>query len=647
MKLAAPKRKLTTIMVADVAGYSRLMARDEEGTYARLAALNRDLVDSATAAHGATLIKKTGDGFLAEFASVVEAMRCAIGIQQGVSERNADLRPDQHIAFRIGINLGDVIVEADDIYGDGVNVAARLEGLAEPGGIVVSRAVRDHVRDKLQLDFEDLGEQQVKNIARPIRVFRVRSKGHANPASPTVRRPRVRRAALACVAVLAAAMALAGGWWWTTHPRSPVASITASSTSPSASGSAGATQKLAPRLSIVVLPFANLGDPRQDYFAEGVTDSLITDLSRALPGSFVVARGTAFTYKSQKTDAAQVGRDLNVRYVLVGSILSDMDWVRVNAQLIDAQSNASLWAERFDKKRTDVLMVQDQIVGRLARSVGLQVIALDRGASSSDPAATDFVMRGQVMANRPASPETMMAARAMFQRALEHDPDNVDALAGVATTYVFEGLNRYYSDGRDVLLREAEALIRRALAIEPRHMVALKANAERLRAEGKFKDAIAASQAVIAQNPGDPWAYKEVGFSELYLGRLQEALNWFEKADQLGPRDPSRWIWLGAMGRVYLLLGRDADAIRMLQLAADANPRDCLAYAILTVAYALSGRAEDAKAALAECLRLQPDMTIKRLFESWSVPIQTASQTYLRQHERLRDGLRMAGMREE
>jgi tetratricopeptide (TPR) repeat protein len=241
----------------------------------------------------------------------------------------------------------------------------------------------------------------------------------------------------------------------------------------------------------------------------------------------------------------------------------------------------------------------------------------------------------------------MMAARAMFQRALEHDPDNVDALAGVATTYVFEGLNRYYSDGRDVLLREAEALIRRALAIEPRHMVALKANAERLRAEGKFKDAIAASQAVIAQNPGDPWAYKEVGLSELYLGRLQEALNWFEKADQLGPRDPSRWIWLGAMGRVYLLLGRDADAIRMLQLAADANPRDSLAYAILAAAYALSGRAEDAKAALAECLRLQPDMTIKRLFESWSVPIQTASQTYLRQHERLRDGLRMAGMREE
>ena len=409
------------------------------------------------------------------------------------------------------------------------------------------------------------------------------------------------------------------------------------------------TQKLAPGLSIVVLPFANLGDPRQDYFADGVTDSLITDLSRALPGSFVVARGTAFTYKSQKTDASQVGRDLNVRYVLVGSILSDNDLVRVNAQLIDAQTNISLWAERFDKKRTDVLMVQDQIVGRLARSVGLQVIDLEarRSERSSDPVATDFVMRGQAMANRPASRETMMAARAMFQRALDYDPDNVDALGGVATTYVFEVLNRYYAAGRDVRLRDAEALIRRALAIEPRHMVALKANAGRLRAEGKFNDAIAASQAVIAQNPGDPWAYKEVGLSELYLGRLQEALSWFEKADQLGPRDPSRWIWLGAMGRVYLFRGEDDDAIRMLQLSAEANPNDSLAYAVLAAAYALSGRAEDSKAALAECLRLQPELTIKRLFDSWSVPLQSTSQTYLRQHERLRDGLRMAGMREE
>jgi tetratricopeptide (TPR) repeat protein len=279
----------------------------------------------------------------------------------------------------------------------------------------------------------------------------------------------------------------------------------------------------------------------------------------------------------------------------------------------------------------------------------LQVIDLEarRSERSSDPLATDFVMRGQAMANRPASREAMTAARAMFQRALEYDPDNVDALAGVATTYVFEVLNRYYPNGGDGRLRDAEALIRRALAIEPSHMVALKANAGRLRAEGKFDDAIAASQAVIAQNPGDPWAYKEVGLSELYFGRLKEALTWFEKADQLGPRDPSRWTWLSAMGRVYLLLGRYDDAIRMLQLSVEANPNDSLAYATLAAAYALSGRAEDGKAALAECLRLEPDMTVKRLFERWSLALPRTSQPYLREHERLREGLRMAGMREE
>jgi tetratricopeptide (TPR) repeat protein len=331
--------------------------------------------------------------------------------------------------------------------------------------------------------------------------------------------------------------------------------------------------------------------------------------------------------------------------------LLDGERIRVNAQLVDTQTSAELWAERFDKTRGDVLAVQDQIVGRLSRAVGLQVVNFEAQRSererAADPMAIDFVMRGQAMANRPASRETMIAARTTFERALERAPDNVDALAGIATTYVFEVLNRYYAEGRDTRLREAEALIRRALAKEPRHIIALKADAGRLRAEGKFSEAMAASRAVIAQNPGDPWAFKEVGLSQLYLGRLEEALEWFEQADQLGPRDPSRWIWLSAMGRVHFFLGRNEDAVRLLRLSAQANPNDSLAYAVLAAVLALSGRTDDSKAALSDCLRLQPEMTIKRLSESWSVPLQATSPAYLNQHERIREGLRIAGMREQ
>jgi TolB-like protein/class 3 adenylate cyclase/tetratricopeptide (TPR) repeat protein len=638
MGIAALKRKLTTILIADVVGYSRLMSTDEEGTHARLALLRRELIEPAIDAHEGTLVKRTGDGVLAEFASVVEAVRCAIGIQEGAATRNAGLTPDQQIAFRIGINLGDIIIEGDDIYGDGVNVAVRLEGLAAPGGIVISRAVRDHVRDKLKLAFEDMGEQQVKNIARPVRAFRL-PVGGAAKSVPGIRRRHAWRGAAIAAGALGVAAAVAGGGWRLQHSGSPPPSIAASPNAPPA----------ARRLSIVVLPFANLGgDPQQDYFVDGITESLTTDLSRALPGSFVVARGTAFTYKGRPHDAPQIGRDLNVRYLLEGSVIADGDRVRVNAQLVDAQTDTQLWAERFDKKRQDILEVQDQIVGRLSRAVGLQVIDLEarRSEHAANPTAVDFVMRGQAIANRPTSRETMIAARALFQRALEHDPDNVDALAGVATTYVFEVLNSYYGDGREGRLREAEALVRRALAVQPRHIVALKANAALSRAAGKFEEAMAASQAVIAQNPGEPWAYKEVGLSALYLGRFGEALDWFEKADQLGPRDPSRWIWLGAMGRVQFFRGRDEEAVSLLRRSADANPNDPRAFALLAAIHASMGREDEARAALADCLRLRPDLTIKRIFDDWSVPLEATSPLYRHQHERFRDGLRLAGMRE-
>jgi adenylate cyclase len=647
-KPASLRRKLTTILIADVAGYSRLMGVDEEGTHARVAALFGDLLVPAVTGHGGTCIKTTGDGFLAEFESVVQAVRCAIEIQQSVAERNAGVIPDQKIAFRIGVNLGDVIVEADDIFGDGVNVAARLEGLAGPGGIVVSRSVRDHVRDRLKVGFEDMGEQVVKNIARPVRAFRITMESGADRKSRSRAHLKNSQHILPGAATLVVAIVIGCGWWFIQMSALGVPtamSLAGSSTPPGSQGES------ASQLSIVVLPFWNLGgDPQQDYFVDGITQSLTTDLSRALPGSFVVARGTAFTYKGKSVDAPQVARDLHVRYVLEGSVIPDGDRIRVKVQLIEAATDIELWAERFDSTRKDLLDIQDQIVGRLSRAVGLQLVDIEARRSERErpvnPTALDLVMRGQAVANRPATPQTMIAARTFFQRALEHDPENVDALAGLAATYVFEVLNSYYDTGRERRLQEAKDLIRRALEIEPRHIVALKIRAAVLRAEGKFEEAVAASQAVIAQNPGEPWSYKEIGLSELYLGRFEEALIWFEKADQIGPRDPSRWIWLGALGRVQFFLGRDEEAIRLLRLSASANPNDPRAYALLASIYALSGRKDEAGAALAACLSLRPEMTITRLFRDWSVPLQATSPLYQQKHERFRAGLRLAGMPE-
>jgi TolB-like protein/class 3 adenylate cyclase/cytochrome c-type biogenesis protein CcmH/NrfG len=638
---------LSTILSIDAAGYSRLMGGDEEGTHARLSVLFRELLIPAVREHAGVVFKTTGDGLLADFASVVEAVRYGIKVQREVAVRNAGLSPEQRISFRIGINLGDVIVDAGEIFGDGVNIAVRLEGLAEPGTIVVSRAVRNHVRDKLNVTFEEMGLQRLKNIARPLRAYRIRPQNDPKQGAK-VRRPMLRRNAAVGIVAVGTAVAVGGVVW---EPKLlDLERVKSTLLADSSAGQVARTQSTN-RLSIVVLPFANLsGDPQQDYFVDGITESLTTDLSRALPGSFVVARRTALTYKNKPIDPNQIAHDLNVRYFLEGSVVTDGDQVRVNAQLMDAQTNTELWAERFDTKRQDVLEIQDRIVGRLSRAVGLELVDIEAKRSERDrprnASSVDYVMRGQAIANRPASPETMIAARALFQRAIDYDPQNADALAGLATTYLFEVLNSYYETGREERLLKAKTLTERALAVEPRHIVALKVRAGLLRAEGKFDEAIAASEVVIAENPGEPWAYKEVGLSELYLGRFQEALDWFEKADQIGPRDPGRWIWLGAMGRVQFFLGRDDEAIRLLKLSADANPNDVRAFALLAAVYALSGRSDDARSAVANCFRLRPTTTISELFDDWSVPLDATSATYRQQHERFRDGLRLAGMPE-
>jgi class 3 adenylate cyclase/TolB-like protein len=365
------ERRLAAILAADVAGYSGLMGADEEGTLERLKAHRRGLIDPKIKEHHGRIVKTTGDGLLVEFASVVDAVRCAVEMQRAMVERNAEIPEDKRITFRIGVNLGDVIADGDDIHGDGVNIAARLEALAEPGGICISRVVRDQIRDKLPYAFEDMGEQSVKNIARPVHTYAMSATNVAStvlaatPAQPSSSRRSLQRALIAVGVVTAISLAVLAWWSWPQGSTSRVAVPKVSSQS----APAIATPSV-PRLSIVVLPFANLD---QEYFADGITDDLTTDISR-MAGSFVIARNTAFTYKGKPVDARQIGRELGVRYVLEGSVRRTGDQVRVNAQLIDAESGGHLWADRFDTDRVNLPQAQNEITRRLAGILNIELV---------------------------------------------------------------------------------------------------------------------------------------------------------------------------------------------------------------------------------------------------------------------------------
>jgi TolB-like protein/cytochrome c-type biogenesis protein CcmH/NrfG len=405
-----------------------------------------------------------------------------------------------------------------------------------------------------------------------------------------------------------------------------------------------------PRLSVVVLPFLNLSqDSSLDYLVDGIVDNLLTDLSRALPGSFVVSRSTAFTYKGRQVSARQIGEELRVRYVLEGSVLADALRMRVNAQLIDAETDEHLWAERFDKERRDILQVQDEIVARLARTVGVEMVRNEARRSQSRTGACDdaldMVMRGYAVATDLNRKERAIEAVALFSRALELDPSNVDAMVGIASTRIYQIVNQYQVLGGESLLDEAESLISRAIALAPDHIGVMKARALSLRARGLFADAIVANMSVIALNPGDPTAYRELGLNNLYLGRPEEAVDWFRNADTVAPRDRGRWTWLQGLGRALMHLGRDAEAVEALRLAVHSNPHLSRDRAFLAAAEALAGNIGDARLHLAKYDESDPGMTVQRFAEERnSVPLNAESPGYLRGHQRILEGLRRAGM---
>jgi adenylate cyclase len=640
------ERRLAAVLAADVAGYSRLMGEDEEDTLRRLNAHRHELLDPTIAAYGGRIVKTTGDGVLTEFASPVEAVRCGVEIQRSMVDRNAGTLADKRIVFRIGINLGDIIAEDGDLYGDGVNVAARLEALAAPGGLCISGIVRDLVHDKLAYALQDLGPQTVKNIAHPVHAYAMSAEAIAAltvaGVPPRRRTPATAHQVGRWVAVAgagAAAVAVGVALWLITRSPEP--------SPPTAAVVAGSIATVAPRLSIVVLPFANLSnDPEQDYFADGITDDLTTDLSQ-ISGSFVIARNSAFTYKGKAADPRQVGRELGVRYVLAGSVQRTEGEVRVNVQLIDAESGKQLWADRFDHERGDLFKLQNEITGRIARALDLELVDAESRRSllerPNNPDAIDLAMRGWSIFNKPRDRENNVEARKLFEQALHLDGQDIEASVGLAVVDVNDVIN-YWCNQPDAQLQEADRLVAAALAVDPRHAYAYFVKSSILSEEKRTVEAVAAAQTAVSLNPSLAPAYAWIGVLQIRLGRAEDTVTYVQQALRLSPRDPSLANWLSFIGRAQFYLGSDEEAIDTLLKAEVVNPRLSGIYLHLAAAYALTNRETPARDALAQFEKLEPDTTIAKVKEETQK--MSDNPTFLKQRERLYDGLRKAGMPE-
>jgi TolB-like protein/class 3 adenylate cyclase/Flp pilus assembly protein TadD len=586
-------RRLAAIVAADVAGYSRLMGLDEVGT-ARTLREHRKVTDALVAKHGGRLVKTTGDGVLLEFPSVVDAVECAVAVQAVMAERNEGVPDDRRMLYRIGINLGDILIEGDDILGDGVNVAARLEGIAEPGGICISSSAHDQVSGKVGVEFDDLGEQNLKNIARPIRAYTVVDNGHGATRQ---------------------------------H-----GSLSPSSTS-------------APRLSIVVLPFANLGgDPEQEYFVDGVTESLTTDLSR-ISGAFVIARNTAFTFKGKAIDIKKLGRELNVRYVLEGSVQRGGNRLRVNVQLIDAETGNHLWAERFDKPVADLFDMQDEIVSRLANSLNAELIAAEarRAEHSLRPDAMDLVFQGRRLLNRGMTPDYVTQARSFFEKAIALDRGSVDAMYGLARVDFSIGA-AFITDDYLARFAAAEATLTRLLSLAPNHAEAHWGLGAIQTFTKRAALGIAECEQALALDRNLVGAQATVGWAKYILGRGEETEAHINEALRLSPRDTDVYIWFLAVGVAKVQRNADTEAVAWFRRSIDANRNHPAAHFVLAAALARLGELDQARAAVKAGLAVNPRFTTRRyrnFTSTWS-----DNPIFLAGCERNIEGMRLAGVPE-
>jgi adenylate cyclase len=630
-------RKLAAIVVADVVGYSRLAGTDEDRTLARLRGLRSDLIDPAIAAHHGRIIKRTGDGSIIEFRSVVDAVRCALEVQTGMVERNAGLPPERRIEFRIGIHLGDVVEEADgDLMGDGVNVAARLEGICEPGQVCLSEDAYRQVKSRLELQVADLGPQSLKNIAEPVRAYLLRH-GAPPPQKPP-ERPTATRGVWARWPVLAAALALvflaAGAFAWRAGlaPRFMTASV---------------DDKLAnaPHLSIVVLPFENLsGDKEQDYFADGITDDLTTDLSH-LVDSFVISRGTAFTYKGKPVDAKQIGRDLGVRYLLEGSVRRLGKKVEINAQLISAETGVHVWADRFEGDRSKLGELQAEVVSRLANSLDVELLKAEAFRSMrerpSNSDAVDLAMQANVKLNPPVSEAGLSDAVTLSERALALDPQNTRALYGLASALTERVLNQWGDDPADDIAR-AEKAIDAALALQPEHSWLHFEKGQIYYAKQQFGPATSEFETAIALDPNNAWAHAYAGFVKGFLGRAEDGFAEVETAFRLSPRDPGGPYWQFFMCVLHNQLAQWKEAIPWCEKSIAGIPQVYYPYVDLAAANAWARHTKEAQDAAAQLQKVYPGFTV----QTWAGMHWSDDPTFIMQSQRIVEGLRKAGVPE-
>ncbi len=600
--------------------------------------LRSDLIDPTISVHHGRVVKRTGDGSIIEFKSVVDAVRCALEVQTGMVERNAGLPPERRIEFRVGIHLGDVVEESDgDLMGDGVNIAARLEGICEPGGICLSEDAYRQVKSRLELQVADLGPQSLKNIADPVHAYLLRQGAPARQKSPqaATRARDIWRRWPALAAALALALLAAGTFAWRTGyaPRFTAASV---------------DDKLAnaPRLSIAVLPFENLsGDKEQDYFADGITEDLTTDLSH-LDGSFVIARNTAFTYKGKPVDVKQIGRELGVRYVLEGSVRRLGEKVEVNAQLISTETGAHVWADRFDGDRSKLGELQIEFVSRLANSLGVELVKAEALRSAreraSDPDAVDLAMQGWSRLNGGFDKANFEAGIGYFERALQLDPELTRAQLGLAWGLVDRAFSFRGGNGL-VDLPRAETLLSSALSKEPNSAWAHFVKADPLTLGKKqFNDALSELDVAIDNDRNFARAYAYRGLTEIFVGRASEAIPAIETALRLSPRDPLRNVWEFRICHAHAHMGEWDNAIDWCRKSVATNAGFWIPYLDLAAAYGWLGHEAEARAAVASLHKLMPGYTVQQWVNSkWSDDPQ-----FLREDGQLIEGLRKAGLPE-
>ncbi len=583
------ERRLAAILAADVSGYSRLMGADEEGTLAQLKSHRHALVDGKVAEHRGRIVKTTGDGMLVEFASVVDAVRCAVEIQREMSERNRDVPQEKRIEFRVGINVGDVIIDGNDIYGDGVNVAARLEGLSDPGGVCVSARVQDDVRGKLEVGFEDLGEQQLRNIDRLVRVYRVMLKAVISTSGPSL-----------------------------SVPEKP---------------------------SIAVLPFQNMsGDPEQDYFADGIVEDIITALSH-FRNLLVIARNSSFTYKGKSVDVKQVGRELGVRYVLEGSVRKAGGRIRITGQLIEAATAAHLWADHFDGALQDIFDLQDQVTANVLGAIAptLEQAELERASRKPTDSldAYDCFLRGTAslhQGTREGTQEAINEALQLFNRAIELDPKFAAAYGLAAWCYVVRKTNGWMN-GQGQEVAEATQLGRRATVLGKDDAVALCWGGYAL---AYVSDDVEAGRAFIDHalilNPNLAAAWNYGGWVRIFVGEHASAIEYFERALRLSPRDPNVFHTRIGIAYASMFSGQYEKAA---MLARDALRVQTWhgGLRILAASNALAGDLAEARQAIARLLRLDPAVRLSNLKDRISPLCPNDFAKYV-------EGLRLAGLPE-